>query len=130
MIAPTFEWDPKKAAFCWWRSSTIRVEFDLSALGRPPDANAMPMKKARRRPGDAQDDLRPEYDFDYSKAKANPYAARLSGAAVTVVLDPDVAAVFRTSEAVNKVLRSAVAAIPRRSRVGRTARRRSALTNA
>jgi hypothetical protein len=85
----------------------------------------MSMKKASRKRGDAQDDLRPEYDFDYSKAKPNPYAARLSGAAVTIVLDPDVAAVFRTSEAVNRVLRSVVAAVPRRSRVGYTARRRS-----
>ena len=57
------------------------------------------MKKTRRKRGDTQDELRPEYDFDYSKAKPNPYAARLSGAAVTVVLDPDVAAVPRAGPA-------------------------------
>jgi len=99
MIAPTFEWDPKKAASCWWRSSTIRVRSDLSALGRRPGTNAISMKKTRRKRGDTQDELRPEYDFDYSKAKPNPYAARLSGAAVTVVLDPDVAAVPRDGSA-------------------------------
>jgi hypothetical protein len=82
------------------------------------------MKRASRTRRTAQDDLRPEYDFDYSKAKPNPYAARLTGAAVTVVLDPDVAAVFRTSEAVNKVLRSVVAAVPRRSRASGATRRR------
>ena len=45
----------------------------------------------RRKPSD---DLRAEYAFDYSKAKPNPYAARLKDRAVAVVLDPDVAAVF------------------------------------
>ena len=71
--------------------------------------------------------MRPEYDFDYSKARPNPYAARLKDR-VAVVLDPDVAAVFPTSEAVNTLLRSVVAAVPRRSRVHTPARRRSGRT--
>ena len=82
------------------------------------------MKQAKRsRPSEAED-MRPEYDFDYSKARPNPYAARLKDR-VAVVLDPDVAAVFPTSEAVNTLLRSVVAAVPRRSRVHTPARRPS-----
>ena len=43
------------------------------------------MKKASKAVRNASDDLRPEYAFDYSKAKANPYAARLKGRTVAVV---------------------------------------------
>jgi len=74
------------------------------------------MKKASRKKPDTSDELRAEYDFDYSKARPNPYAARLKGRAVAVVLDPDVAEVFPTSESVNTLLRSVVAAVPRRSK--------------
>jgi len=54
-----------------------------------------------------RDDLRPEYDFDYSKAVRGKYCKRLlqEGANV-VVLEPDVAKVFRDSAAVNEALRS------------------------
>ncbi len=57
-------------------------------------------------------ELRAEYRFDYSKAKPNPYAARLGKDTVTIVLDPDVAAVFSSSESVNTFLRSVIAALP------------------
>lgn len=56
-----------------------------------------------------------EYSLDWSKAKPNPYAERLKGT-VAVVLEPDVAAVFPTSEAVNTFLRSVIAAVPRSTR--------------
>jgi hypothetical protein len=56
--------------------------------------------------------MRAEYRFDYSKAKPNPYAARLGKDTVTIVLDPDVAAVFSSSESVNTLLRSVIAALP------------------
>jgi hypothetical protein len=65
-------------------------------------------------------EMRAEYRFDYAKARPNPYAARLGKDAVIVALDPDVAAVFRTAESVNDLLRSVIAALPhqpkRRSR--------------
>ena len=53
------------------------------------------------------DDMRSEYDFDYSKAVRGKYYRRLlkEGANV-VVLDPDVAKAFRSSAAVNEALRS------------------------
>jgi hypothetical protein len=47
------------------------------------------------------DEIRPHYDFDYKKARPNPYAARLTDRVVAIVLDPDVAEVFPTSESVN-----------------------------
>ena len=64
-----------------------------------------------------------QYDLDWSRAKPNPYAARLKDT-VAVILDPDVAAVFPTSESVNRLLRSVIAAVPRRARtVARRTRR-------
>ncbi len=54
----------------------------------------------------SSDDMRVEYDFDYSKAVRGKYYRRLlrEGANV-VVLDPDVARAFRSSAAVNEALR-------------------------
>ena len=54
-----------------------------------------------------RDEMRPEYDFDYSTAVRGKYYRRLlkKGANV-VVLDPDVAKAFRDSAAVNEALRS------------------------
>ena len=54
-----------------------------------------------------RDELRPEYDFDYSKGVRGKYYKRLleEGANV-VVLEPDVAKVFNDSVAVNTALRS------------------------
>jgi hypothetical protein len=58
------------------------------------------------------DELRDRYDFDYSKAKPNRFAERFQQGAVAVVLEPDVANVFNSSEAVNNFLRSAISAMP------------------
>jgi hypothetical protein len=57
--------------------------------------------------GNDRDELRPEYDFDYSKAVRGKYHKRLlqEGANV-VVLEPDIAKAFRDSAAVNEALRS------------------------
>ena len=61
----------------------------------------------RHKPGPLSDDLQPEYRFDYSKAVRGKYYRRLiqEGANVAV-LEPDVAAAFRDSAAVNDALRS------------------------
>ena len=69
------------------------------------------------------DELRPEYSFDYSKAKANPFAKELQGRTVAVVLDPDVAEVFPSTEAVNSALR-VLASVARRARVPRPSGRK------
>ena len=54
-------------------------------------------------------DMLPEYEFDYRKARPNRFAGKAS---LTVTLDPDVAEVFTTSEAVNRALRALLSAIP------------------
>ena len=73
-----------------------------------------------------------EYQLDWSRAKPNPYAARLKDT-VAVVLAPDVAEVFPTSKSVNTFLRSVIAAVPQPSRRStprrRTHLRKAGLTN-
>ena len=74
------------------------------------------MKSTRRHASRTREvDMPAEYQLDWSKAKPNPYAARLKDT-VAVVLAPDVAEVFPTSESVNTLLRSVIAAVPRPSR--------------
>jgi len=53
------------------------------------------------------DDLRPQYNFDYSKAVRGKYYRRIMREGANVaILEPDVAKAFRTSAAVNEALRS------------------------
>ena len=53
------------------------------------------------------DELRPEYDFDYSTAVRGKYYARIQAEGSNiVVLDPDVADAFPDSVSVNAALRS------------------------
>ena len=55
----------------------------------------------------AVDELRPEYNFDYSKALRGKYYKRiLEEGANVVMLEPDVAKAFVDSAAVNDALRS------------------------
>lgn len=61
------------------------------------------MKKARR---ERQDDILPEYDF--SKGVRGKYAKRYAEGTNVVVLSPDMAKVFPTSESVNEALRTLV----------------------
>lgn len=69
-------------------------------------------KKASRRRGPAAvSAMRREYRFDYRRARPNRFAAALQGR-TAVVLDPDVASVFASSESVNQLLRSVIAALP------------------
>jgi len=74
------------------------------------------MKSIRRNRGRKTDVGMPsEYQLDWSRVKPNPYAARLKDT-VAVVLAPDVAEVFPTSESVNTFLRTVIAAVPRPGR--------------
>ena len=50
---------------------------------------------------------RAEYKFDYATSRPNRFATRMQST-VAVVLDSDVASVFRTSASVNRELRSAL----------------------
>ena len=58
------------------------------------------------------EDLRDEYQFDYSKAKPNRFASRMDQPRLVVALDADVAEVFTTPDAVNHALRALIAAMP------------------
>lgn len=60
----------------------------------------------------AADEMRDEYQFDYSKAKPNRFAAKIGREQLMVVLDQDVAAVFKTPESVNQVLRAIITSMP------------------
>jgi len=72
------------------------------------------MKKTsrRRKPRLTQGEMRREYRFDYRKARPNRFAPLMKGKTVAVVLDPDVASVFQSSESVNTLLRSVISALP------------------
>lgn len=72
------------------------------------------MKKARCRP--EPDEMRAEYDF--SKGVRGKYAGQISRDATVVVLEPDVAAVFDSSESVNPALRALVAIARPKKRKG------------
>jgi len=62
------------------------------------------MKNKHNEPSD---ELRPEYEFDYSKAVRGKYYKRLlSQGANVAVLDADIAEAFHDSAAVNTALRS------------------------
>jgi hypothetical protein len=72
------------------------------------------------------DDLRPEYEFDYSKAVRGKYYKRLlkEGSNV-VVLERDVAKAFPTSAAVNAALRSVIKGRRPRRLTARTTREKA-----
>lgn len=61
------------------------------------------------------DDLRDEYDFDYTKAKPNrfatPHGSLKSGGRV-FYLEPEVASRFASSEEVNRLLKALLEAMP------------------
>ena len=54
------------------------------------------------------DEMLPEYNFDYIHAKPNRFAKQV----VNVTLDDDVAQVFTSADSVNKALRAILTAIP------------------
>ena len=97
---------------CSWSSTpTEAMRFVSSARGARPGANVEPMsKKASRR----EPEMRAEYDF--SKGVRGKYVKRFPKGAIAVVLEPDVAAEFRTARSVNRALRKLIA--PKKSKKG------------
>ncbi len=60
-------------------------------------------------PNEPKDDMRPEYEFDFSKATRGRYAARLKTEGSNLVLvDPELAKSFPDSASVNAALRSVI----------------------
>jgi hypothetical protein len=83
------------------------------APNKPSKAAAKGVGTPRRAsPDTAAGEIRSHYDFDYGKSRPNRFASRLSEGTIAVVLDPDVASVFRSGEAVNTFLRSVISALP------------------
>ena len=82
--------------------------------GKQQGGNARTMKKTsvRKKPQPRPEDMRREFRFDYKKARPNRFAAEMASGTVAVVLDPDVAEVFKSSESVNALLRSVISALP------------------
>ena len=84
------------------------------------------MKKTPSRSNKPQSNgLRAEYEFNYSRSRPNRFASRLGAQTVAVVLEPDVAQVFDSSRAVNKLLRSIIAATPPADLTPRGTRRKA-----
>ena len=77
----------------------------------------MSAEDTKRAATEAVDEMPAEYDLDHSLARPNRFAARLpKGHVVGIVLDPDVAEVFGSSETVNRFLRCPIEAMPSRTR--------------
>jgi hypothetical protein len=85
----------------------------------------MKKKPSRSRKKGESNGLQADYEFDYSRSRANRFAARMGPRTVTVVLEPDVAQVFDSSRAVNKLLRSVIARNPPAEPAHRGARRKA-----
>jgi hypothetical protein len=65
------------------------------------------------------DELRPEYEFDYRQAKPNRFAAGLKPGGRIIVLEPEVAEVFHSSQEVNTLLRAVLQAMPMSGNTGK-----------
>jgi uncharacterized protein len=79
---------------------TYRGESDSSALESLPGMRGDPMKS------DDQDDADMRAEYDFSDGVRGRYADRFAEGSNVVVLDPDVAAEFKTRKAVNDALRA------------------------
>jgi hypothetical protein len=71
--------------------------------------------KTKAKPSEA---LQPDYRFDYASAKPNRFAGATQPGAVAVLLDPDVAEVFKNGNSVNEVLRALLTTMPSRRKTG------------
>ena len=92
------------------RGDEMRI---VSARGATAREKRQRMEKAK---GDRVRDVEAEYDF--SSGERGRYAKRFAEGTNVVVLDPDVAEVFRTSAEVNEALRALVSIAKRERRAG------------
>ncbi len=90
--------------FLWSRTQIEVKPYVTSTRGPQRREKGSGMKSKIQK---VNDELRPEYDFDYSKAVRGKYHRRLieEGSNI-IVIEPDVAAVFKDSAGVNEALRS------------------------
>ncbi len=62
-----------------------------------------------------EDDLRPHYDVDYSRARPNRFA-KMKKEQTAVLLDTELSKIFPTPEDVTHALRALVDAIPQKGK--------------
>jgi len=91
-----------------------RLEF--SVREQRQEESGRIMKKTSRARRIRREEMRREHQFDYRKSRPNRFAPLMKGGTVAVVLDPDVASVFRSPEAVNSLLRSVINALPKHAK--------------
>ena len=82
-------------------------------MARTPQPSIKTTSRPKAKP-DRSNGLKPEYSFDYTKAKPNRFASSVRGESLAVLLDPDVARVFQNAESVNTVLRALMTTMPAR----------------
>jgi len=70
----------------------------------------------------APDDMLPEYDLDYRKARPNRFAEKIYKDRRVVILDPDISRVFTTADSVNTVLRALIKTMPKTAKAKTTRR--------
>jgi hypothetical protein len=58
------------------------------------------------------EDMLPEYHFDYSKTRPNRFAKGIAEGSLVVVLEPELAQVFKTPEQVKAILEAIAQAMP------------------
>ena len=58
------------------------------------------------------EEMSPEYHFDYSKARPNRFAEGIAEGSLVVVLEPELARVFKTSEHVKAILAAIAQTMP------------------
>ncbi len=123
---------PLHGGYSWYPSPSVmrhcesftrasRTHENVEGMKKAPGKKSIVSGKTARATSSRQsakraDDLRPHYDFDYTKSRPNRFASKMVDGTVAVVLDPDVASVFRSSEAVNTLLRSVISAMPQDQR--------------
>ena len=60
----------------------------------------------------AENDMSAEYHFDYSQARPNRFARGIAEGSLIVILEPELAQVFKTSEQVKAILRAIADTLP------------------
>ena len=99
---------------CYSKFLLCRADVGLSMLEKRQGENIKVMKNTKivEHGSNEADEMQAEYQFDYGNAKPNRFASRIGQDQLMIVLDPDVAAVFKTPESVNQVLRAIITSMP------------------
>jgi hypothetical protein len=101
-----FEWHVKKAEINFHKHG-VSFEEARTVFYNPKEI----MKKNSDK---IDNEIKSEYDFDYTKAKPNRFANIVRERTILIPLEDDVAEVFNTPSEVNGVLRAIINAMPQR----------------